>query len=459
MIFGLHVYQRLAEGDSWEMSLPWARPSWRRTTRARGGYWTADTVITGLASWRLKQLYDTLIGKRVQEWSCGTTTWEGEIAEMALTLDGVRYQQSMDSEIWHNRVKVQYKYPRVDDVQQGALTYNPIANSFQDAGQDFSDWETLAGDAGWEITVTNNDGTTAHAYLGAAFATGAPDDSILVYTDVGLTTAGWDIAVGAKVPISYEVSNVLLAGQAQETGWAEQTDSTDIYGESEYIDVLADECYAAAAESTRDRRLVEKAYPRSLPAGGLSRQGEVEDVENSLSITCTGYAFGMNRRFYELTNEPLNVSEQLETLVNASEFVTVGSILENDTIQVPLDGADITTLIWDKCEGLIAMADTSGNRYTGGVYNGRKFYYDLAETDVLYQWRNGQLRFANGQIVPPTLIRPDIIVRLGAPMVSRMPGAEDWNAPTLAYIEEVEFIAPNSYRLIPQDGDILTGSA
>jgi hypothetical protein len=458
-VFGLHLYQRLASG--WEQSLTrYAKHTWRRTTRASGGPWSGDFVISGAAQYILQQLYSTMIGKRVLEWSYGDVQWEGEIIELSMTLSGVTHTTSLDSELWHNRTKCQYTYPRVDDVQQGNLAYvSPAGNDgFQDDAQDFSDWETAApGTAGWEITVTNNDSTTASAYLGDAFATGGANDSIYVYTDPDLTVRGWNGDVAAKVPISYEISNVLLAGTQQETAWTENTDSSDIYGESEYIDVLADECYAAAAEAARDKRLSANAYPRSIPTGGLS-SGAPQSGGDQLAVTCAGYVFGMNRRFYETNVEPDDISTQISTLIAASEFVTAGSVLANATLQVPLTGADITTLIWDNIEGLILMGDTSGNRYRGGVNTGRLFDYDLAATDVLYQWNSGRLEYMTGQPVPATLIRPDILVRLGAPLTVAAPGSSDWGSQKDLYIAEVEFIAPRSYRLVPEDGDVLEGS-
>ena len=104
------------------------------------------------------------------------------------------------------------------------------------------------------------------------------------------------------------------------------------------------------------------------------------------------------------------------------------------------------------------MGDTSGNRYVGGVYDGRLFRYHTAETETNYEWRRGQLRYATGQRVLPTQIAPDIIVKLGSPFVTAPPGATEISTPTRAYITEVEFIAPNSYRLVPDAGDILIGS-
>ena len=84
MIFSLWMYQRLAEGSDYELDLtPYARNTWRRTTRAMGGYWTADFTISGISTYRLQQLYSTIIGKRVVEMSYGMVRWEGEDAGLS----------------------------------------------------------------------------------------------------------------------------------------------------------------------------------------------------------------------------------------------------------------------------------------------------------------------------------------------------------------------------------------
>ena len=457
-MFALWMYERLAEGTGWEMDLTrWAQHTWRRTVRSMGGFWTGDLVISGISQLELQRLYSTIIGKRVVENSYGRTTWEGEIVSLAMTLNGVTHEQSLDVELWHNKVKTQYTYPNVDDIEQGNLVYDPGGNdAWQDDGQDFSDWETAAGDSVYEITVTNDDDTTCQGYLGAAFQTTNPDDSVYVYKDVERGTAGWNGTTGGKTPSSYVVSHVTLAGTQVATAWSESTDSSDIYGESCYIDVLAEECYAAAAEASRDRRLTDFAYPRSISAGGLSGD-EPQSGGDQLEISCAGYVYSMNRRFYETDVEPLAVSAQISTLVAASEYVTAGSILTNSTITVPLTGADMTFRLWDGIEGLVALGNSSGDRYTGGVYAGRLFRYDTAETTMLYHWRQGRLHYATGHLVPATLITPDIIVQLEAPLVIAPPGGAEWDNLTRVYINEVEFVAPNGYRLIPDAGDVLAG--
>ena len=88
------------------------------------------------------------------------------------------------------------------DMEQGALTY--AATTFTDTGQDFSDWDTTApGTAQHSVWVTNDDNTLTWAYIGDL---NGGNTSIDIYTDQGLTVAGWNGAgVGGKTPLSYYV--------------------------------------------------------------------------------------------------------------------------------------------------------------------------------------------------------------------------------------------------------------
>jgi hypothetical protein len=75
--------------------------------------------------------------------------------------------------------------------------YNPVANSFQDyeplaTQQDFSEWESASSPAVYFIEVLNTDGSYSWGFLGAAFTTNLPNDSVYVYTDYDLTTPGWN---------------------------------------------------------------------------------------------------------------------------------------------------------------------------------------------------------------------------------------------------------------------------
>ena len=90
-------------------------------------------------------------------------------------------------------------------------TYNPVANSFQDyeplgTQQDFSEWESGSDPAVYFIEVLNTDGSYTWGFLGAAFTSNLPDDSVYVYTDYALTTPGWNgIDPADKIVDSYVV--------------------------------------------------------------------------------------------------------------------------------------------------------------------------------------------------------------------------------------------------------------
>jgi hypothetical protein len=298
-------------------------------------------------------LFNTSIGRRIVEKTAGIISWEGEIVQMDLHHNGLTYRRTLDTERWHNKVKVAY-----------------------------------------------TDSATA---------------------------------------------------VASATAWSENTGSSDIYGESNYIDVVGDNYDATSAAALRDRRLAEHAYPRPFPEGGLSSQSSGPQG-TSLNVIAAGYVFSMNRRFRESDTAAANASTQISTLVGESEFVTAGSI-DTNTLQVPISGSQIAFRLWDGVSEIVEMGDASGNRWIGACLAGRKFHYKQARTTISHYWSGGKLRDLTKQPVSPSLIKPDTIVQISdIPVGVLPPGGNTWDNPRNVYIEEVEFIAPDQYRLIPYTG-------
>lgn len=458
-MFALWLYPKLSISTTlYQADLtPWARSTWRRTTRALGGYWTGEFSIlpgtmTRHAMWTF---YHNNIGRRVVENTFGMTTWEGEIIEMTITIDGVSYTTTLDTDRWHNKVKTQYTHPRIEDVQQGNLNYDTDgAGTFEDDGQDFSDWDTAApGDAVYRLDCYNDDDTGADGFLGDI---STPNTVIDVYKDRGLTTQGWNGATAGKTCSTYTISSVEDAGVAKQTAWSETTDSSDQYGESCYIDVRG-EMPLAAAEGIRDRRLTENAYPKSVPTGGLSTDAGGAGQSAQLDVICAGYVFSMNRRFMESDVIQAAASTQVGVLVDgsadAAEFVTTGTIDSNTGVTPAIMCSEMSMRLWDLCEEICEMGDGSGNRWIAGVYD-RKLDYKAAETSVTRYWRNGRLTDAAGHPVYPTLIEPDTIVRVDDVLWGVTSGGGNaWQNMRQFYVEEVEFQAPRAYRLIPYEGE------
>lgn len=251
-----------------------------------------------------------------------------------------------------------------------------------------------------------------------------------------------------KVKVTY-TDNASRATSA--TTWSEDTSSSELYGQSCYIDVVGNGYNVTAAEARRDRRLSEDAYPNSVAVGGLSSDTNEAEQSNQLRVMCAGYVFSMNRRFRENDTAPTNLSTQIATLVGESEFVTVGQIDAN-TLSVPIAGSEIPWRLWDGIEDMINMGDASGNRWVGGVYQDQRFYFYRASTEVSHYWENGRLLDLNHVRVPPTLIEPNIIVQIAGASFGQEPtSANTWDSPRNSYIEEVEFIAPDQYRLVLGD--------
>jgi len=243
------------------------------------------------------------------------------------------------------------------------------------------------------------------------------------------------------------------------TDWAETTASSDLYGESEYIDSVGGAYTVTAANARRDRRLAEHAFPRSRATGGLYRTDQITTRGVRLDVLCAGYVFSVNQRHRLTDTATAAISTQLGVLIAESEFVTAGSIATN-AMSVPISVEEVPKRLWDLMEELIGMGDTSGNEYVGGVYPGRLFNYAAAATTVAYSWRNGTLYNGAGQPELATHIKPNTIVELaGVPRSQAVPGGGTKEKPSRVYIEQVEFIAPNGYRLIPRYGPVLEGTS
>jgi len=234
------------------------------------------------------------------------------------------------------------------------------------------------------------------------------------------------------------------------TAASENTGSSDLYGECQYIDYVGTAYTATAAVARRDRRLLENAFPRSRATGGLSTETTEQLGSTSLHVVAAGYCLGMNRRYQTTDVAAANVSTQIATLVGNSEFVTMGGYVTN-TLQVPITAAGINPRLWDLIQELMDMGDASGVKYAGGVWENRYFRYDKAETGQQYIWLNGKLYDTNQNLVLPTMARPDIIVQILGPTFSpNTVNALDINKPQNVYVEEVEFRAPNGLTLIPE---------
>jgi len=452
----LHLYQRPTEGELYVMNLSALAQKWRRKIASVGGFLDGSFEIHefgGLSWFALQNFYNSFLGCQLVERTFSLETFRGIIYEMRLVRRGQEYRRTLSPDWWHNKTKAIYSYPSASDSEQGNLVYNPAANSFQDDGQDFSDWQTVAGDAVYSITVVNSDTTVGWGFMGVDFTTANANDSINVFTDVEMGTAGWNGEITAKTPSTYEVRNVVLSGSRQDTGWSEDTDSSDVHGTMEYIIGLGG-AVPEGATAMRDRELTEFAWPRSRKMGGGQAQPRERDQETVLEVSVAGFWVTLNW-LYRDTSRTAAASDMIETLVAASEFVTTRRI-EDNALGVKVDCDPIPQRLGDMVEDKILEGDIDGNQWQGGVYENREFVYEASPTTAAYYLRpDGALIGLNGHLVTPQLFRPGVLLKdLGAPVGGQPAGGAVRDDPRIGYIEEVEWIMDKNelrYKLLGQE--------
>ncbi len=449
-MYSLLLFERPTRSEAFCSDLTRIARNWRRSTRALGGYWAGSFELSAEDMGRggLTDFYERSLGNIVREYAAGGLLgWEGYILEMRLVLGGVEYFTTLLPDWWHNYVQVVYTHPDAEDSEQGNLAYDVApGDSFQDDAQDFSDWETLAGDGVYRIAVTNTDGSVGTAHLGAAFTTDNADDSIACWEDLELTEDGWTGTHLTKTPTSYKVYNRLLAGRRTDTGWSENTDSSGEYGRMEYIATLGS-ATVHSATLLRNRHLTEFAWPRSRMVGGISVPGAQASAQDRLLVLVGGFWHTLNWR-YRSTSRLGSCSSLITTLVGESEFVTAGRI-ETNALAVTVDCEPNPQRLGDLIESVINFGDEGDDVWQGGVYGGRELRYEEAPTTVKYYLQSGRLVDAGGVAVLPPLLEPGFLLRNSdAPMTWQPPGTSSvWDDPQVAYVDEVEFIAPDKLKL------------
>jgi len=243
--------------------------------------------------------------------------------------------------------------------------------------------------------------------------------------------------------LSHNRVNVLYSddiGTRAETGWAENTSSSDIFGEA-CLMIPAAGLTAAAAGAFRDSQLTRCAWPRSWEVQGDSYSGAGgRPGPDTLEVTAVGYWANLNQRYRE-ASETAEAAALVTTLVGESEFVTAGRI-ETNTDSTFVNCADIPQRIGDLVRGIIEQGDNTGAVWQGGVYENRKLVYEPAPTDWTYQKKGSELQDKAGNPVVLALVRPGFLLyNASAPTGWARPGAADFDDPRIRYVEQVEYVA------------------
>jgi len=236
-----------------------------------------------------------------------------------------------------------------------------------------------------------------------------------------------------------------IIGSRNETAWAENTSSSDIFGESCFVLPLSG-CTDVAALALRDAHLTEYAWPRSREVQGDSYSGGKGRPEpDTIEVTAVGYWANLNQRYRE-SSETAGAAALVTTLVGESEFVTAGRI-EANTDSTFVDCDPIPQRLGDLISSLIEQGDNTGAVWQGGVYEGRKLVYEPAPTAWTHQKKGSELQDKAGNPIPLALVRPGFLLyNASAPTGWARPGtASEWDDPRVRYVEQVEFVSGGRY--------------
>lgn len=488
----LHAATRTGAGR--DQTMDDVLTNWRRSIRSVGGFWqgTADYDLQRGTLEDAQDIFLNGLMRRFTESAGNYVTWEGYLAEAALTLNGTTYTRS--TQTLSNALRC--IYTRITD------------NAFMDGDAEGACPGTWTA-CGVRATVTRVTTWSTHGTYSAhcVVTSGSKDNGILIEdgaqtpssvltivdetayqcrasvkvdkgtwvmkvqrTDTSQTlakakTSGCgECVLTAEVPNSNTyvgtvkviliqkdltdsgdvyIDNALftIVPVRAETTWYTDAQSITDYGRIEDA-LLEGQMTNAAALAKVQKELARRSWPRTYPPDRL----EVAQTggANGLSLTFLGYAWTLNWKYTKLGGEN-DANIQVAALVGESDYVTAGAIQANTMLY--LINVNYPMRIWEVLKDLIEAGDSAKARWEGGVYAGRVFHYRPVETTPQYHYRAGRLLTVHGNPVDPWMARPGM-ARLDEMPVG--PGSftdNETDDPRNLFIDEVEFIAPDGLSI------------
>lgn len=465
--------------------------TWRRTIRARGGYWLGTCQFDSNPADQMSMFLDGL-GREVRETVGNALTWQGFIAEMALTVGGQTYVRK-----WLDLAnRVQAIYTKLGDnlltngsAESGAWNTNTMGTLVAPPSQSTA-WVS---DGTYSCYIDNsggiaNGGTYIPSLVGIGpIVAGKSYDCTLV---ANVVAGPWTLVIqqhlaglnGAGVPVS-------ILGQGSENNTGQRTLRANIPNTNTYAG-LVDICiynsdgtgkayfdagnfretplqartswYAdslsaleygtleaallqgSMADQTANAHaataLAESKWPRTVPPADFG-SGLLDMQPDGLTLTVAGYVWSLRNKYAASSRvgTTQNASVHVTNLISDAEFVTAGNIQAN-TFQYQID--DRAPLrAWEVLRAITLAGDASGNRWTCGVYGGRLFNYQQASTALDYHFRAGQLVTISNDAVMPWLVQPGNVYLDDMPVGAGSLTSNTADDPHVLKVEEVEFDA------------------
>ncbi len=232
----------------------------------------------------------------------------------------------------------------------------------------------------------------------------------------------------------FYVDNVSVRefGIRKETPWQQDDDSIAEFGTQEEQVVVGGMTDTEALD-WQDQILLAMAWPRTFIDVNASPAGD------GLKIECNGYVTTLSNTT-TVAGGVKECSQHITDLLLHSEFITAGAI-EANAAEMYVDEVDPNRL-WDSIQMVMDRGGTSGTRYIGGVYAGRKFDYGPRPATVKYLYRRGKFYNPDNSEAYAECMMPGIVYNDGWPqttpatMIVRTSFEDD---PRYVYVSAWEF--------------------
>ena len=272
---------------------------------------------------------------------------------------------------------------------------------------------------------------------------------------VTVNVGGYNMTVGPyldianKVKLAYSIFLQLGGGNA--TGIRVVTEPTSNLPSQAKYGILAKVFSVGGIDSSAvaglQAMLLER-YSQPPRSEDLNLPGDTGLRYIDLKLECIGYAHLFGKYTYSSsTAGTQNLSAKLAAIVAAEPNALFSSSVATNTIQVPAGQTDDAEA-WGLIKAMIAMGDTSLNRYTFGVYENRRVTYKAVDNNVVYvrPLREGAsvIQDAQGGLLQPWEVRPGSYV-LVTDLLPGKPVASDLNAEQRAiFADTVQYRMPDS---------------
>lgn len=489
------LYNNIQRGNAalWGVSER-IRKTWRRSIRAIGGYWLGTCEYRGTRDEMLEMFLEGMM-RELREDVGGLVTWEGFIAEMRLTLDGITYIRSM-----------------VDLVNAAKLLYTRIGETLlSNGGAESGAWSVASGKGGitGSATVTQtaewvNTGTYSCKIVSASGIRGAniqgaagatypitiiANAAYEITGVINVVSGSWRIscnradndaslafdssrsAIGEKtikmtIPATNTYAGLVdlritsenaagtvygdsfsftLAPYQAQTGWHTDADSISEYGRMELASLEI--AMSSAAANAKAATIVSKqAWSKSLPPNeftliGADLENESGEAKDKLEMTLHGYVHTLANKYIVLTGTGAASTLITSSITNEAEFIDTGSINTN-ALSYYIDPRG-PIKHWQVLMDIINAGDASGNRWIGGVSAGRLFDYGLADGQVAYRYRGGRFYHSSGGELEPWFAEPGHLLYLDdAPVGPGQISSNLEDDPHVVFVSEVEMGPP-----------------